>query len=272
MPRSKRAHRAIVTNLKSIPAPKKRNNTRTAAAASTAAPAAITAAVLASKPERVRPAFVSHLTPAEEAAIAASVATTEARLAALVKKPNAAPTFRDLYFADPVMRRLEEGKHIPGMWANIMNEENARNPRPRSLVDLVSSIPLPPALPTLRNSSLSVVKTNIKPEVKGTKKRTGGHQILVGNLPPGITAQELTAVFGNIGTVTDIHIPIDPASKRTRGIAFITFAEADAILAALAMESVTFYNRIKKRHDVATIQVAEGKRKGAKEMKARKPE
>ena len=272
MAKSKKAHRkavvgAKVSGLHSIPPskPKKHNSTRTLATATG------TATDVAPKPERVRPAFVSHLTPAEEAAIAASVATTEARLAALVKKPNAAPTFRDLYFADPIMRRLEEGKDIPGMWANIMNEENARNPRPRSVVDLVSSIPLPPSLPTLRKSN-SVVKTNIKPAVKGTKKRTGGHQILVGNLPPGITAQELTAVFGNIGTVTDIHIPIDPASKRTRGIAFITFAEADAILAALAMESVTFYNRIKKRHDVATIQVAEGKRKGAKEMKARKPE
>jgi hypothetical protein len=80
----------------------------------------------------------------------------------------------------------------------------------------------------------------------------------------------LTAAFEPYGTVTNLHIPIDPGTKYTKGFAFVTFSSADEATAALTGRLI-FPNPLKKgpRSLVATLAYAEGKPKSKGAMRAR---
>ena len=52
------------------------------------------------------------------------------------------------------------------------------------------------------------------------------NKLFVGNLNFATTEEGLRALFGQAGTITDIHIPINRDTGRPRGFAFVTFSVA----------------------------------------------
>ena len=105
-------------------------------------------------------------------------------------------------------------------------------------------------------------------------KKSTKTQLLVGNLPAGIKATQLTAAFEHYGTVTNLNIPIDTGTGYTKGFAFVTFSTADEAAAALAdltEKGLTFPNPLKKgpRELLSTLAYAEGNRKSKGTMRAR---
>ncbi len=52
-------------------------------------------------------------------------------------------------------------------------------------------------------------------------------KIYVGNLPFASTAQDLEALFGQVGTVSVVEIIFDKFTGRSRGFAFVTMASGD---------------------------------------------
>ena len=105
-------------------------------------------------------------------------------------------------------------------------------------------------------------------------KKSTKTQLLVGNLPAGIKATQLTAVFERYGTVTNLNIPIDTGTGYTKGFAFVTFSTADeaaAALAGLSAGGLSFPNPLKKgpRELMSTLAYAEGTRKSKGTMRAR---
>lgn len=52
-------------------------------------------------------------------------------------------------------------------------------------------------------------------------------KLYVGNLPFASTAQDLEALFGQIGTVNVVEIIFDKFTGRSRGFAFVTMANGD---------------------------------------------
>lgn len=52
-------------------------------------------------------------------------------------------------------------------------------------------------------------------------------KLYVGNLPFASTAQDLEALFGQVGTVSVVEIIFDKFTGRSRGFAFVTMASGD---------------------------------------------
>src|SRR5450432_4233526 len=52
-------------------------------------------------------------------------------------------------------------------------------------------------------------------------------KLYVGNLPFASTAQDLEALFGEVGTVSVVEIIFDKFTGRSRGFAFVTMADGD---------------------------------------------
>ena len=53
------------------------------------------------------------------------------------------------------------------------------------------------------------------------------NKLYVGNLPFASTAQDLEALFGQVGTVSVVEIIFDKFTGRSRGFAFVTMADGD---------------------------------------------
>ena len=53
------------------------------------------------------------------------------------------------------------------------------------------------------------------------------NKLYVGNLPFASTAQDLEALFGEVGTVNVVEIIFDKFTGRSRGFAFVTMANGD---------------------------------------------
>jgi RNA recognition motif-containing protein len=53
------------------------------------------------------------------------------------------------------------------------------------------------------------------------------NKLYVGNLPFATTAQDLEALFGEVGTVSVVEIILDKFTGRSRGFAFVTMANAE---------------------------------------------
>lgn len=58
-------------------------------------------------------------------------------------------------------------------------------------------------------------------------------KMYVGNLPFQTTSDELTELFNEHGTVTDIYMPTDRESGRPRGFAFVTMSSKDEMVTAI---------------------------------------
>lgn len=62
-------------------------------------------------------------------------------------------------------------------------------------------------------------------------------RLYVGNLPYRTTADELRDLFGEVGEVVDVAVPIDRESGRPRGFGFVEMADESS-----AQEAIQRYN------------------------------
>jgi RNA recognition motif-containing protein len=58
-------------------------------------------------------------------------------------------------------------------------------------------------------------------------------RIFVGNLAYETSRQDLETVFSKVGPVADVVLPVDRATDRPRGFAFIEFSEPDLVSKAI---------------------------------------
>lgn len=58
-------------------------------------------------------------------------------------------------------------------------------------------------------------------------------KMYVGNLSFGTTKQDLEALFGAHGAITDVHLPSDRETGRPRGFAFVTMDSRQAMEVAI---------------------------------------
>jgi RNA recognition motif-containing protein len=71
--------------------------------------------------------------------------------------------------------------------------------------------------------------------------------IYVGNLSYDATETDLTQVFGEYGSVTDVQIPIDRETQRKRGFGFIKMATDDEETKAIGeLDSAEWMGRVLK--------------------------
>ena len=58
--------------------------------------------------------------------------------------------------------------------------------------------------------------------------------MFVGNLNFSTTQTELETLFGQVGEVTEVFLPIDRATGQPRGFAFVEFSDASSIAEAIS--------------------------------------
>ena len=79
-------------------------------------------------------------------------------------------------------------------------------------------------------------------------------RLYVGNLPRGVSRNDLTALFGLYGTVTRVEIPLDPITRNSMGFGIVAFYDRkDARRAARQLNGYLLGGRV--------LQVRLGRRK-----------
>lgn len=102
---------------------------------------------------------------------------------------------------------------------------------------------------------------------RGEKRRDEGPpgvSLLIRNVSPDITTQDLQNAFGRIGEVRDVYIPRDYHSQQPKGFAFIEYATA-----ALAQEARDEMDRFVIRGRELEVVYAQERRKTPNEMRGR---
>jgi RNA recognition motif-containing protein len=61
-----------------------------------------------------------------------------------------------------------------------------------------------------------------------------GNRLYVGNLSFHTTKETIEALFGSVGTVQEVHLPMDRETGQPRGFAFVTMATSDNATRAIA--------------------------------------
>ena len=74
------------------------------------------------------------------------------------------------------------------------------------------------------------------------------HTVFIGNLPFSTQKSELQEVFEKFGSITEIHIPVDRQTGKSRGFAFVTFETEEASQEALNMNGQEMNGRTIKVH------------------------
>lgn len=92
----------------------------------------------------------------------------------------------------------------------------------------------------------------------------GGKSLLVRNLPLDLQETDLTDIFGEFGSIRDVHLPRNFYTKALRGFGFVEFS--DAADAKRAMEAV---NGKSIRGRNVNVEVAKDGRKQPEQMRAR---
>ena len=69
------------------------------------------------------------------------------------------------------------------------------------------------------------------------------NQIYIGNLAFTASKPDLQALCAEFGEIANIHIPVDRASGKPRGFAFVTFADEEAATKSLALNNMQFLSR-----------------------------
>lgn len=59
------------------------------------------------------------------------------------------------------------------------------------------------------------------------------HKVFVGNVSFDVQADELESLFGQVGEVVEVLQPTDRESGRARGFAFVEYADAASVSAAI---------------------------------------
>ena len=279
MAKSKRQHRKGLARAKSLVAPRRvrsnSSNDSDTRPTATAAAAAAARATRATTTERVRPPYVSPYEEGpEQNAFVESMRVHGAQRAAAARPKDTKTLWAEWFATDPALRVLGNTTRPIGAWADLMEEEYKKNPallKPRRALVPSTMLEEASAAAASAAEAAEAVPAPV-PVVRGPRLSTRT-QLLVGNLPAGITASQLVVRFEPYGAVTDIKIPIDPGTKYTKGFAFLTFSEPEGAAAALrALQgTLTFPNPLKKGPKVllATLAYAEGKPKSKQTMRAR---
>ncbi|KAF7294210.1 hypothetical protein HMN09_01149400 [Mycena chlorophos] len=100
-------------------------------------------------------------------------------------------------------------------------------------------------------------------------------RLFVRNLAFSCTEQDIQEFFGPFGDITQVHIPLDPVSKQSKGVAYVTFRQsADAVSAYERLDRKSFQGRLihilaavdrKPRYEVVE---ADGRKKTVKGERA----
>ncbi|TRM63205.1 hypothetical protein BD626DRAFT_402977 [Schizophyllum amplum] len=70
-------------------------------------------------------------------------------------------------------------------------------------------------------------------------------RLFVRNLAFSCSDAELTELFSPLGTLSQVHIPVDATTKQSKGVAYVTFANPeDAVTAYQVMDKKSFQGRI----------------------------
>ncbi|KAJ7068837.1 hypothetical protein C8F01DRAFT_1119476 [Mycena amicta] len=70
-------------------------------------------------------------------------------------------------------------------------------------------------------------------------------RLFVRNLAFSCSEQDLQDFFGPFGDISQVHIPLDPTSKQSKGVAYVTFRQAaDALSAYEALDRKSFQGRL----------------------------
>jgi FUS-interacting serine-arginine-rich protein 1 len=88
--------------------------------------------------------------------------------------------------------------------------------------------------------------------------------LLIRNISPNITTQDLQQAFGRIGELRDVYIPRDYHSQQAKGFAFIEYSTPE--MAAEARDEMNHFN-IKGRE--IEVVFAQERRKTPNEMRGR---
>ncbi len=91
-----------------------------------------------------------------------------------------------------------------------------------------------------------------------------GVSLLVRNVSPEITTQDLQLAFGRIGDVRDVYIPRDFHSQQPKGFAFIEYATPE-----MAREAREEMNKFLMKGRELEVVYAQEKRKTPNEMRGR---
>lgn len=91
-----------------------------------------------------------------------------------------------------------------------------------------------------------------------------GVSLLIRNVSPDITTQDLQVAFGRIGEIRDVYIPRDFHSQQPKGFAFIEYANA-----AMALEAREEMNRFVIKGRELEVVFAQERRKTPNEMRGR---
>lgn len=72
------------------------------------------------------------------------------------------------------------------------------------------------------------------PGRRSRKEHVIAHRIFVGNLSFDVAQAELEDLFAQVGEVVDVSLPLDRATGRPRGFAFVEYRDAAGGAAAIA--------------------------------------
>lgn len=89
------------------------------------------------------------------------------------------------------------------------------------------------------NGDLDYIKSKRSNEVV---EETG--RVFVSNLPYTATEEEITELFREFGEITEVHIPIDRESKKSKGLAFVLFLIPECAKKSLQMDGSIFQGRV----------------------------
>lgn len=105
-----------------------------------------------------------------------------------------------------------------------------------------------------------------RPGGRATRRDDGppGVSLLVRNVSPDVTPQDLQLAFGRIGEVRDVYIPRDFHSQQPKGFAFIEYATAE-----MAREAKDEMNKFLMKGMELEVVYAQEKRKTPNEMRGR---
>ena len=68
-------------------------------------------------------------------------------------------------------------------------------------------------------------------------------RIFVGNLSYETSQADLEALFGKVGQVTEVFLPIDRVTDRPRGFAFVEFGDAATVSEAMKLDGTELNGR-----------------------------
>lgn len=99
-----------------------------------------------------------------------------------------------------------------------------------------SGPPRRPAKPAARGTEGPLVGDRHDPTLKRHgRERAIATRIFVGNLTFGTTADTLTALLSEAGSVVEVYLPADRETGRPRGFAFVQFASESEAAAAIQL-------------------------------------